>query len=392
MKKVCFIASCDIFPVSAGHHRAMYEICKYLHGLKDVRVKILVLSREKLRCPARYREIADEVVVIDIPRKWGLLDWLNKVTIRVGLDMMRNFWWSVGMRNQVVNECEGADTIVQNYVNWFALLPKKIRKAKTILVTHDLFFYRRASFKGQKTWLERMLVKANRKFEVRLLSSFKKVCVFGDYEVNLLHDAGLPPERVLKLGLPLTVEGNIDVNRRTEFDFITIGSGIYQNVEGARVFLTRVVPLLEGRMVSIAVAGGLSSCDIWDSPIVPKNLRVVRLGYVDDLRVACARALIGVGTVPVGSGIKVKNVEMIMNGLPMLLTDSGQEGIPVSSDGSINIDRVSKDELKTRLLAWLDCPGCAKHDGYDQGIKLRKEFSPCNTLRGLGDVICGYDA
>lgn len=315
MKKICFIASCDIFPVSAGHHKAMYEICKYLRSLEGVRVKVLVLSREKLRCPARYREIADEVVVIDIPMKWGLLDLLNKVMIRVGLDMMCSFWWSIGVRRQMMKECESADVVIQNYVNWFAALPTKIRKAKTILVTHDLFFYRRASFKGQKTWLERMLVKVNRKFEVWLLSSFKRVCVLGDYEVDLLHDAGLPSEQVLKIGLPLTVEGDMDLNRRPEFDFITIGSGIYQNVEGARVFLTRVVPLLEGRPASIAVAGGLSSCDIWDSSLVPKSLKVVRLGYVDDLRVACARALIGVGTVPVGSGIKVKNVEMIMNGL-----------------------------------------------------------------------------
>lgn len=383
MKKVCFISWCDIFPVSAGHHKAMYEICKYLHGLEGVQVKVLVFNRGPLRTPEKYREIADDIVVIPIPCKWGLWDILNKITIRIGLDMMQNFWWSFAMRKRVMKECEGFDKIVLNYVNWFFTLSKVLRCSKTILITHDIFFYRRTSFKGAKTWLERVLVRVNRAFELHLLKSFYRVGVFGAYEVNLLKDGGIDLDRILELGLPLETEGELNPRKKIEYDFVTVGSDIYQNVEGVRAFFTRVVPLLGERRVSIAVAGSLSNSNIWESGLVPETVRVVKLGHVDNLGNVFQKALVGIGTVPCGSGIKVKNVEMIMNGLPVVVTNSGEEGIPTLLEGCINIDRMTAEVVKSMLFNWLDNSAMAIEIGCRQGKLLRQRFCPKICLAGL---------
>ena len=108
---------------------------------------------------------------------------------------------------------------------------------------------------------------------------------------------------------------------------------------------------------------------------------------MDDLSVVCSQALIGVGTPPSGSGIKVKVVEMMMNGLPMILTNSGAEGIPCLEGGCLNIDRLSEEDCSAQLSNWLINPSSAVKAGLAQARYLRKIFSPEVTLEQLAKLL-----
>lgn len=387
MKYIVMILSVDIFPVRAGHHKAMYEFCKYLHHVRDIRLKLLVISRSELRMEGRYMDICDEVVWVKIPRKWSVPDIINKIGIRFLRQVNCELGWSMAMKRKVRKECLDADAIIVNYAMWYNLLDERTLATKTVVITHDIFFYRRASFGRMRNCYERFWQARDRKAELRVLSKFYRICVFADYEVKLLLDGNIPKERILKIGLPIDMETPIKVGVRKEYDFISVGSNIYQNVEGLRCFFDRVVPLLGKREIKLAIAGELASCELLDSSIVPSNVIVFKIGCVNDLSDVFSRSLIGVGTVPYGSGIKVKVVEMVMNGLPVIVTNSGAEGIPLVSDGNINIDAEPIEEVQNRLFAWLNDPVSATKIGMHQGMRLRNDFAPSTCMKPLCDLV-----
>ena len=166
-----------------------------------------------------------------------------------------------------------------------------------------------------------------------------------------------------------------------KYDFLLVARGGYANRQTVRSFIERVAPLLPNRHLTFALVGKVS--ETADTSGASKNLEFVRLGIVDDLEPIFEQSRIGVGTVPYGSGIKVKVVEMAMHNLPLIVTLKGGEGIPLAGDGFINIDLASQDEVKKKLQCWLDHPEIAQRDGIETGQHVGKAFSPERVLADL---------
>lgn len=388
MKKVALIIPDDVFPVEAGHHKAIVDICKYLHRQGGFKLKIVQFSMWNKATAGRYLDICDEYKRIQMPRRWGFVDLLNKVFLRITPLFLGSFVKACAMRKSIMREVADCEEIVLFFTGWFPLLKKRIRMERVCAVTVDIIFHRVSSIRGDTPW-GRFCAWANRFFEIRVLKSFRKVCVLGDYEETLLRRCGVPEGQIIRIGMPIEVPERkcVDASTSRKYDFLMLGSATPQNVDGVKTFFSRVAPLLNGRGVSFAVAGKLSYDKIFDSDIVPHNVKVIKLGYVDDLSSCCADALVGVATVPYGSGIKVKVVELMMNGLPMILTNSGAEGIPMTQDGSINIDVEDEDVVATRMISWLDNPSTAISAGKEQGQRLRTAFSPETMLQPLKDFL-----
>ena len=143
--------------------------------------------------------------------------------------------------------------------------------------------------------------------------------------------------------------------------------------------------MLPKRDYSIVVAGRI--CDYIDCAGLPENFKVVRLGFVEDVGSVLGQARIGIGTVPCGSGIKVKVVEMAMHLLPIVVKNSGAEEIPLRGTGFINIDQMPEHEIKSRITTWLLCPEQAQRDGRETGMGVRTAFSADSILRPLKSAI-----
>ena len=386
MKNIALIIPDDIFPVEAGHHKAIVDICKYLRKHGDLKIKIVQFSIWNKAPSDKYLDICDEYKKIQMPKRWGWIDILNKMVLRVTPLFLASFVTACAMRKNVMREVADCDEVVLFFTGWFPLLKRRFRLQRGCVVTVDIIFHRIKSIRGSTFW-GRTCAWANRFFEIRALKSFKKVCVLGDYEETLLKDCGVPADRIMRIGMPIEIPKRHEASIVKKYDFLMLGSATPQNVDGLKVFFQKVAPLLKGRNVSFAVAGKLSYDSILESDIVPQNIKIIRLGYVDDLSICCSEALIGVATVPYGSGIKVKVVEMMMNDLPMILTNSGAEGIPVTQAGSINIEREDKNAVEERMTAWLNDQSAAIAVGKDQGQLLRVAFAPETTLAALGEFL-----
>ena len=380
--KISMIVFGPLWPIEMGSQRVIVEMARYLHSLPEIKLKLVMIACPQHNC--EYNDICDEVVFITPVGRWSFWSLLNKFISRIGIDVLSAYFTSFSYRRRVQDELMRSDYILLNYAVWKGLLSNKMAAARTMVITHDLLFYRRLSFSNERNFVTQIKVAVNKFFELRLLKKFDTVGVFADYERNLLLKEGFVGSSVIQLGMPISVcrvEG-----AKKEFDFIFAGGCSYQNEAGIKCFFERVVPLLN-KSISFAVVGGICKSPIWNSFTPPSHVRVIRLGYSEDLPKTLARGLIGVGTVPYGSGIKVKVVESIMSGLPMILTNSGEEGIPVLRDAVINIDREEKSAVAKRLTDWLNNKEEVVQLGQKGAEVLDNVFGPTKALAGLKNCL-----
>lgn len=93
-------------------------------------------------------------------------------------------------------------------------------------------------------------------------------------------------------------------------------------------FINKVMPLLDDIDVRFVIAGNKPP----KSLVACQNERVVVTGFVEDETALFANSLCFVSPLLTGAGIKVKNIEAISSGIPVLTNDIGIEGIP-ATDG-----------------------------------------------------------
>ena len=133
----------------------------------------------------------------------------------------------------------------------------------------------------------------------------------------------------------------------------------------------------------IVIIGSICKSRVIETLNWPGNFAIIKVGYSENPYSILEQCSIGIGTVPFGSGVKVKVVESIMAGLPMVVTNSGIEGIPVDNTGIVNIDTSNCDEVKSKIFGWLEGKDKLLSDGFAQAAHIRSVFSPANCLSPL---------
>lgn len=378
-----------VFPLNSGTGMVVYQLSKYLHKVCGADVTLVSVANGKQQAEEKYNEICSRYVELSLPGRLNFWRLTSAIFSRMRMLSVIGALTARGLRKNFLQECGRSDFFVINFSAFFALLPRAILKERALVVTHDIMFYRIASFVGQETWLKRLWIGLNKMIEVAVLKKFRYVGVLADYEKMLLVEAGVSAEKIVVLGLPMDPPPLVPSSGPKKYDFLMVASSLRQNEMGVKMFFEKVAPLLTGRNVTMAVAGSVCKTKVWNELLIPPNFSVNRLGYVDDLDAVFAESKIGIGVLPCGSGVKVKVVESAMRGLPMILSDHGAEGIPLTEEGCINIDRLSPDEVRKRILEWLGNPVKAVEDGALQARKIRTLFSPTVALRDFGKCVYG---
>jgi glycosyltransferase involved in cell wall biosynthesis len=94
------------------------------------------------------------------------------------------------------------------------------------------------------------------------------------------------------------------------------------NVDGLTWFLDRVWPGLIDSKAELHVFGTI--CDVWDPA---GDARIVRHGFVADFSAVWGSIDVAINPVRWGSGLKIKNVEALGNGLPLVTTSHAAGGL-----------------------------------------------------------------
>jgi len=110
----------------------------------------------------------------------------------------------------------------------------------------------------------------------------------------------------------------------------------FANYDAVRFFLTEVYPIVRQRVpnVSLTITGSTSGVDLSGLDL---DKSVILSGYVDDIRFPVAEATVCVVPLRQGGGTRLKILEAMALGTPVVATSKGAEGLDVTPDHDILI-------------------------------------------------------
>lgn len=202
------------------------------------------------------------------------------------------------------------DTIVINYANWGKLIQPGM-KAHLIVDTHDLLTAQlRTNGEFAQGWgkvLEQ---------ECALLNRFDEIWTYSVEEQYLFEQfAG---DSKVKL-IPVTFEKKkLEVSKSYTFPILYVASENQHNIKSIHWYLDEVVPLLGD--VTTYVVGSIGQQ-------IGEHKNVVKLGRVDDLLETYAQSRVCICPMLSGTGVKIKVLESLSHGVPVVTTRRGLDGL-----------------------------------------------------------------
>jgi sugar transferase (PEP-CTERM/EpsH1 system associated) len=193
-----------------------------------------------------------------------------------------------------------------------------------------------------------------RNYEIDTCSRFDRVLVCSEEDRAILHSYGVQ-ERidVLPNGVDCGYFNPFDFESTTD-ELVFVGSMDYHaNISGVLHFVRNILPLIREKCpeVSFWIVGKNPPDEI--RRLADK--RIVVTGMVADVRPYLARAKVAVVPLLVGGGTRLKILEAMASGKPVVATSVGAEGID-ARNGEHLILADSPEEFARAVLAFLDDP------------------------------------
>jgi hypothetical protein len=141
----------------------------------------------------------------------------------------------------------------------------------------------------------------------------------------------VPNARVVTVPVSFDVHASVRAGRTVPGRCIFVGSGALPNADGIRWFLEECWPLVRARVANAT----LDVCGTVCLRVTQAPAGVRLLGLVERLEDAYAEATLALAPLRVGSGLKVKVVEALSYGLPVVTTSVGAQGFDTVPHGPL---------------------------------------------------------
>lgn len=202
------------------------------------------------------------------------------------------------------------DYIVISYAYWVNLVRKNpyIKDAKLIIDTHDFLTaqeQKRKKFSIGKGFAE----------EMERLAIFDQIWAISAEEQYLFSQFTTVPVKLL----PFCTEDHTSNVSEKNYDVIYVASDNPHNRRAADWFFNEVYPLLSSSF-SWCVIGSIHK-------YVPDLDNVHKLPYVEDLGDYYTRAKLAICPMLSGTGVKIKVIEALAYGLPVVCSPRGVDGL-----------------------------------------------------------------
>lgn len=209
------------------------------------------------------------------------------------------------------------DVVMVEYVFFSRALECFPQAALKLIDTHDVLAGRYQLYLAKQKspqWFS-----TNRQQEDRGLKRADKVIAIQDDEARLLAKR-IGSERVVTVGHLVPIEG---LQRPTETsNLLFLGSMNPINIHAIEYFLQAILPLCKAKIpdLQLLVAGEVGQA-------IADREDCRKLGLIDELKTAYAQANIVINPVLFGTGLKVKNIEALGFGKPLITTSVGAMGL-----------------------------------------------------------------
>ncbi len=261
----------------------------------------------------------------------------------IGVDIIQYQGMYDNLSMWIVDNSEKIDLAFVHYPDVaYEIIPAlTICGIKIVYYGHDLHF---ARLKRQfaRTNQEYDKIKSNNylKKEIFVMEHSDSVCYPSAEEVDIIQkELGVTKaKRIVPYIFDLSKQ-NRAYNPADRNGIMFIGSKFAPNNDAARWLISEIFPMIEKlKDITLYLVGGL------EYPNAQLNRKIKVLGYVSDSDLQKVYDSIRIVVVPLrfGAGVKGKVVDALYQGIPVISTDIGIEGIPEAED-SVKIANSTND-------------------------------------------------
>ena len=204
------------------------------------------------------------------------------------------------------------DVIVISYVHWGSLVDLVPYPAHKVIDTHDFI----TAQTGQKTGGGRQIGKVLNQ-ELRILQKFEEIWTYSVEEKYIFEQFTGKQVKLIPVTFPLQDVQPVPVEGA--YDVLYVASDNPHNVKSVRWFYERVLPLLE-KHIKVAVVGKIGE-------FIPDHDQVLKLGVLESLADAYRAARVVICPMLSGTGVKIKVLEGLSYGKPVVTTTRGVDGL-----------------------------------------------------------------
>lgn len=325
------------FPPDSGPKVKTYNVLKYLSASHDVTLVSFVRGDQSAEVAALKR-FCGAVHTVPMARdKW-----------RDGLAMLRSLltaqpWMMVRDDRAAMRELvdrlareEHFDVAHADQLNMgqYAL---RVAGARKLLDLHNALWllYKRLAEtmpSGPRRWLLNRDWRLLKTYEGRLCGEFDAVMAVSEEDKIALQDAMGGRAKPIKV-IPITVDGDevAEVRRAPDAgNILHIGTMYWPpNIDGITWFVSEVLPLIRQRRPDVVFdcVGARPPQQLLE--LKQRDPRINVTGYVEDVQPFLQNAGVMIVPLRAGGGMRVKILNALAQGLPIVTTTLGCEGIAV---------------------------------------------------------------
>ncbi len=297
-KNLLLITDVDFWEKGAGHRMRIIELIRFLNK----HTKLFVV----------YIGITSLIDAFQIEKEYNCqLDFLCKEKV---LDIEE-----YGLLLSAYLSLRKFDVCIIEYIHNTYYLQFLSEETITILDTHDFF-----SSKAKESSLfgyEWSNVEISRELELDIYSVYDFLIIIDqpDYDFLLTY---FPATKLLLCPHPASIRPRPIRNKVQSIVFI--GSEYLPNRDAIEYFIRECWPAISTNYdVTLSIYGRV--CDALNS--IDLDSGIMLKGYINDLEYIYDQADIIINPVRFGSGIKIKNIEALSMGLPLITTEHGARGL-----------------------------------------------------------------
>lgn len=285
------------------------------------------------------------------------------------------------------------DLIILNWTEMLALsglLRKVYPNAKYIAIEEDVAFVkRRRRWKSSSNNIAKFFhcirFKTCVKKEKVWLDTMNLIAVYSNKDKDRLESIGIDGNKVFVFSPVFADKSNLAWNRKNN-DIIFWGAmSRKENSDSALWFIRNVMPLLDNWKCRFVIVGANPPEELMKE----KSDRVIVTGFVDNPNQYFEDSMCMVVPLVIGAGIKIKVLEGLSSGIPIISNEIGIEGIAAQNgreylhaetdmEFAEAIKKISEDKELSKLLSKnakkLIIANYNEQKSTEQFIKLCKEL------------------
>ncbi|MFN3334646.1 MAG: glycosyltransferase family 4 protein [Caldilinea sp.] len=279
------------------------------------------------------------------------------------------------------------DIIVASQIDMipYALMVKNVRRVMEELelaVPYDAYFNeRRASARLRRglTWWKLQ------HYLRRTLPAFDLVTVVSAHEQALARRVvSSPPVQIVPNGADLQAMRHVQATPQPGTLIYSGALSFYANYDAVHYFLAEIFPLILERAPAtrFLVTGSTQGVDIKKLPSCPN---VEFTGYLDDVWSAVANSWVSIVPLRLGGGTRLKVIESLGLGTPVVSTSKGVEGLDLCA----GVDLLVADDPRSfadATLSLLDNPALRQRLS-EQGRRTVERYDWASIGRKLNELL-----